>query len=816
MESPDLLEANMKKEEQDKRQVVTQFDEVRPEPKLDLGAVTDYSRGDESEMIALKDFMRRPVRIGFLTWTEGGALDTSIAPWQLFFSKTPIINKLNNFYLLKCDLHIKVVVNASPFYYGAAYIAYQPFGYFTNSPANSLTDPTLNRIRLSQRPGIWVYPQDNQGGTMVLPYFNNKEWIEVFDTSEFLRLGTLYIKDYYPLDNANGVVGAGVNISIYAWAENISLAGPTQGLALQAGDEYGTGVISAPASAIANFAGRLSDMPVIGKFATATQMIMSSVSNAATLFGYTKLPDVANITSFYSRPLPPLAVADRSVPIDKLTYDSKNELTIDPKTTGVPLADEMSISSYITRESYLTAFTWSSTKITEDMLFSLWVNPVLYDYVVGTNATAYDLTPLAHMARLFRFWRGDIEIRLKIVCSKYHRGRLEVFWDPGAVINATTNTTVTNFTEIVDIENNTDVRFVIPYTQSTAYLTCFNYIASNNYTAGSMAVPDNDYVNGTFGVKVLNRQTSPVASSDIRILVFVRACDNFEFAVPRNIPNTFSILEPQASKFDVDPSTLMLGVKSSVSKPEINLMYMGEKIVSMRTLFQRYDLHYRIPITASAQTGANVQIVTYTLPRNVILNGYDNAALNSAVNQAGVSNFGYNFSEPTPLSWLQYSFLGRRGALTYNLVPIDMYGTTQVTSVDRAFTDVKGRVVNIISLSVTNNVARSSTLIASGNIGRSLTINKTQTGITVSVPMYSRYKFLFNVPLSSVAGTGRSVDDTAGDTITIATSTYYSATTTANVASYIDLYISAGTDFSLLFFVGVPRVYQYNNLPAAT
>ncbi len=816
MKSPDLLETNMTEEEQEKRQVVTQFDEQRSEPKLDLGRVTDYSRGDESEMIALKDFMRRPVRIGFFTWTEGGTLDTSIAPWQLYFSKTPILNKLNNFYLLKCDLHIKIVVNASPFYYGAAYIAYQPFGNYSNLPVNSSVDATLNRIRLSQRPGIWVYPQDNQGGSMVLPYFNNKEWIEVFDNAEFLRLGTLYIKDYYPLDNANGVVGAGVNISIYAWADNITLAGPTQGLALQAGDEYGTGIISAPASAIANFAGRLSDMPVIGKFATATQMVMSSIGNAAALFGYTKLPDVSNITSFYSRPLPPLAISDRSVPIDKLTYDSKNELTIDPKTVGVPLSDEMSIASYITRDSYLTAFTWTSTRVTEDILFSLWVNPVLFDFVTGANATAFDLVPMAHMARLFKYWRGDIEIRLKIVCSKYHRGRLEVFWDPGAAINATTNTTVTNFTEIVDIEDNTDVKFVIPYTQSTAYLTCFNYAASNNYTNGSMPVPDNDYVNGTFGVKVLNRQTSPVASSDIRILVFVRACDNMEFAVPRNIPNTLSILEPQASKFDVDPSTLMLGVKPSESKPEMNLLYMGEKIVSMRTLFQRYDLNLRIPITASAQTGANVQVVTYTIPRNVVLNGYDNNGLNTAVNQAGALSFGYNFAEQTPISWLQYSFLGRRGSLIYNLVPVDMYGTTQVTNVDRALINPKGRTVNIVTLSVTNNVARSATLASSGNTGRALTINKTQTGLTVLVPMYSRYKFQFNAPSANVAGAGVSVDNTSDDTVTITTSTYYSTTTTANVAAYIDVYVSAGTDFSLLFFIGVPRVYLYNNLPAAT
>jgi len=181
----------------------------------------------------LAKFLSRPVRIANFTWLEadaGGTIRT-FSPWDLFFNDTRIKKKLDNFAFLQCDLKVKVMINASPFYYGAMLMHYQPLPNLT--PDTAPSDVNLRYfIPISQRPHLWISPQHNEGGDMVLPYFNFRNWLRLQIRQDFLDMGTLRFVNYTLLDSANGVSGAGVTVSVYAWAENVRISGPTLGLSM--------------------------------------------------------------------------------------------------------------------------------------------------------------------------------------------------------------------------------------------------------------------------------------------------------------------------------------------------------------------------------------------------------------------------------------------------------------------------------------------------------------------------------------------------------------------------------------------------------
>ena len=78
--------------------------------------------------------------------------------------------------------------------------------------------------------------------------------------------------------------------------------------------------------------------------------------------------------------------------------------------------------------------------------------------------------------------------------------------------------------------------------------------------------------------------------------------------------------------------------------------------------------------------------------------------------------------------------------------------------------------------------------------------------------MYNKVKFMSNDPLNRTDG--ESIDNSNVDTFVINSISY--SNTDLNASNiYQDLYISAGTDFSLIFFLNIPTLYLYDSLPTA-
>lgn len=779
--------------------------------------------------VHIAKFLNRPVLIKNYTWTLGSTTTDSFDPWNLYFNHTSIKKKVDNYYLMRCRLRVKFVINASPFHYGCMLAAYKPLSkYLTPAvidTASTGTTDDLQNVGFSQLPRVYIYPQTSQGGELTLPFLWPKEWLDVTQASDLTNMGTFYFRPLTALAFANSGTGVNCNIQVFAWAEDVELSGPTVKLAMQSSnDEYGA--ISGPASAVANVAGMLEEAPVIGLYATATRMAATAVGSIAKLFGFTNVPVVADIHQFTPSPFPVFASPEIGTQIEKLTIDPKNELTIDPRSVGVDMGDELLIHNITSREAYITQFTWTLAGAPDDILFSTQISPFFERIASGTNQTLLQLTPMSLVARMFSYWRGDIKIRLKFVCSQYHKGRLRVSWDPVGAIGSTADSTTEVFTQIVDLADCTDITFNIPYMQPTAFLNSIFTYAQRFANDGSIT-NSAGATNGVFTVRILNELSAPLNTADIKILVFVAGGDNLEFASPTEIDTSYAATPVCAmpaqsgfQKYDTEESYVEMGEAPSNPPRTTYLTYHGEVIKSLRLLMRRTGLHFFMPLNSNLLTSTVNGALAYNrLSRYPYYPGSDNNGLFTCTKLATGSGR-FNYVKWHPITWVSQCFLGCRGAINYRFnlnTKLDIADFNAVRSINNPSTALSTstyRALNITSATASMALARPNLI---DHTGMALTNTKTNTGLNVSIPYYSKYKF--RTTSATYSTVGSSSDDSNLDWYQINTilnpAADSDATSTYNNIGF-EAYIGAGTDYSPIFFVNVPTLYQYTSLPAST
>lgn len=806
----------------------------------------------------LTSFLSRPVNIHTLTWDRFPVVANlaTIDPWTLFLNNDRIKYKLNNFAYLRGNLHVKIMLSSSPFVYGAAVASYLPLPNFkasTSSEAHGLS-PMLTVA--TQRQHVWLLPATNSGGELVLPFFYPRQFVNILSAANVADLGRLRIDEAYPLNHASdpgaGALPDPVTIQIYAWMSDVELHGPTMGLALQSKnsditkDEY-DGVISGPASAVANVAGRLKDVPVIGDFATAAQIGATAIAKVSSLFGYSNTPVIEDVKPLKPSPFPHLASPEISYPLEKLSLDPKNELSIDPKLVGLRQTDEMNLRHLLTKESVIDYFTVGDTDTVGTLVWASRVNPNFYTCkALENNAIPVIPSPQAWLAQLFQFWRGGLVFKFKVICSQYHKGKLRISWDPRGTTAATQNiiqdsdsaTAVKNI--IMEIEPNKEVEFHVPYSQVTKWSTFdLDYTVAkqnagywNDFITKPLPVSNiynSDYDNGTMTVRVFNQMVTPAPTSgaDIAVIVSVRGDDTLEYAVPRDVgfANTgrtklITYLKPQSKTVDITPGEFESDTTLSTSPdPALNLETIGEKVTNLRQLVRRTALWTTVTFSnPDAFTIVRSEVRHRRMPS---MPGFSPGAQQTvnAFTGGAATPFGWAF--PTHLAWIVEAYVGLRGSVnwTYNWgsrVPKahvrairyntrdaqGMRGTTTQTN-----TGLYGEMQKFLL---------SSTL--SGTSGCAMTNQQTNAGLSISVPMYSNILFestdrhrawgynaggVFEPSPPDVSVQDKIIVEMVDTTFGVTTADY----------DILFMYCSAGSDFTLHYFLNAPQFYVYQSLP---
>jgi hypothetical protein len=478
-------------------------------------------------------------------------------------------------------------------------------------------------VEASQRPHIWLNPTCSEGGEMEVPFFYYKNLLDIV-AMEWRKMGELDAHSLQSLKHANGATDT-VTVSVFAWATDVAFSIPTQvepgAIAPQAleiepqADEYGKKPVSRIAGAVAKIAGRLTDMPVIGMYAKATEIGATALGAMATLFGFSKPIQTETVINA-PRGKADFAVTNVINDSAKLSVDVKQELSIDPRTVGLSAVDEMTIQNIATRESYLAEFDWDVGTSVETLLWQAVVDPSLHRQMSSEK----HFTALAFATMPFKYWRGSLRFRFMVVCSAYHKGRLKIVYDPeGGIGTAEYNTA---YTTLVDISNETDFTIDVGWGQATSWrehrgLSGNTLLTTSvndplGYTASSV-----QYGNGTISVYVVNELTVPntTTNNDIQVNVFVSALDDYEVSVPTEqyiqelrLTKDDALVVPQAEEYaaaeseptvvPTDPVTIStMANKIPINDPS-SLIHFGEAIGSLRQLLKRYQLYEFLPSDA--------------------------------------------------------------------------------------------------------------------------------------------------------------------------------------------------------------------------
>lgn len=787
----------------------------------------------------LSQFFERPVKILETPWALSTPLFVRFNPWKLFWENPRNLEKINNYHLLKCTMHVKLLVNGNAFYYGRAIMGYEPLSPLDNTSAANVTRPDAyvneDIVRLSQRMHIFVNPTECTGGSLELPFFWNSNALRI-PRNEWDQMGECVLMSINDLQHANGGVDP-LTISVLAWAENVSYAIPTASRPTapvrnvpEMADEHEQAVVSRPASTVARYAGALTNIPWIGPFAKATEIGASAVAAIAKIFGYSS-PANLDYSIMVPTPRSSLAVVDTKYPTNKLSVDSKQEITIDPATTGINSVDELPIASIASRESYLTSFDWTINDAPDSPLFQIRVDPG-HRRVLGRE---YHFPACAAATIPFDYWRGTMRFRFQIVTSAYHKGRIRIVYDPnGGNANPEFNT---HYTTVHDISNEKDFTVDVGWAQNEPFRKPLDHSVTGYNDGSSPFSSYSDRANGVLSVYVLNALTVPgTVVADVQVNVFISMLDDFEVAMPnadicswrfrdpvpptprlRNVPE----MAQEAMDNDMDccenpvndPPTIDTMADALIETPDTTKLFFGEVIGSFRQLLKRTMLSEvkRIP--------DDTESTYYSLERRAFPE-YGGLYTGGTLSN-GMPLVYSNGQLVVPCATTYINFVGRmflawRGSIrwTFDTATLNVQGGT-----DR-FNSVT------VTLSRKNSTFRthsSGPLVSPTepeiNIGPNLTdLGDAETSFgahllntnvnpiqSIEVPFYSNKRFYLTQ------------NETAFDDFveepSYRVSTILPGSSNDSDVSVLKMYCSAGEDFNLFFFNGLPPVYYSTNLP---
>jgi len=804
----------------------------------------------------LSNFLSRPVKIQEYQWTPGGSrLFQTFNPWTDFFSNADVLQKVNRFRNLRCNLKIKVLVNGNSFYYGRALLSYNPF-ILDDQVTKNRAFYEQDLVQASQKPHILLDPTASQGGELVLPYIWPENWLDVTSANWEDYMGMCTIHDFDILRHANGGTDP-ITVVIFAWAEDVCLSVPTTAQA-QSGDtnrpldEFGfpvpyveqaaskkksksfnnqtnndefqnNGLISKPASTLARVADALSMIPVLTPYAKATSMVASKIGQVAKVFGYSR-PQVLHDTLNYTpRYMGNLCNTDAPEPLVKLSVDSKNELTIDSRVMGLGGHDELTINSIAQRSSYWRQFDWPETAVTDTLLTSMRVMPSYYQILSTPPVVEIHPTALAFAATPFQFWQGSIKFRFNVIASEYHRGRLRIVYNPSTLPAGAIPFNQT-YSSIVDISEDRDFEYEVKWADVRAWASTVGIQSMNGFSLFDDANPITGGTaldNGTLSVYVVNELATPsITAADVKVQVWVSAGDDFAVAAPAmDELNNLSVYQqqteaaPDAMVTTTDTSNIptspenVYSFGNAVQEDNQYLVYQGERVVSFRDLLRRYQYHYSY-YPPEHGNAAERRLVNFRITDFPFYRGWDTSGPDLGVDSAlGTSSF--TFSGMTLINYLTPAFALRRGALRHKALFTSFTDTSKYSMNVSRFK--AGNATNSVSVdSVNSNIAGSRRSAMTNSLrntlaGSHITPVNNNPCLEYETPFYSiGQRFVPARDLNRYAGLGN------GHEISVEV-----APNTDERDMRIDKYVSIAEDFQLGLFTGSPIWYVYANPVAA-
>lgn len=477
---------------------------------------------DETTSIAA--FLRKPKLLAFdgitgLQWKNqvSGTLLAYVDPLFELVNTPMWMEKVRGYNLLRATAVLQLKFNANPFQQGAI------IGHFLTQGQLSLTQ-TRNCClgTISLQPHVIADCRDT-GLTLEIPYVSVFDWIEFHDDIKGTGWGRFFITVLSGLKTSDNT---GVDISVFLHFEDLELCAPiTPESGRKSNAKFGSRKMSCE-SILPTVSSVLSKGPVVGSFADIPSLpevkpswMLELMAKAASVNGWSKPKrGVDNVTSF-DAPSRYGASADGEIPFMPLGLKSDNAIV--PAHDSIYEGDEMAFNFLKTREMYIGDTTWTTNQPVGSLLYTYLSGPSWEAQNVSRIKGAKKLTgrvlhPSSVLAQHMNQWRGSYKIRMKVVKTQMHTGRLMVTYSPTTdpLVAPSLEGSMFSIRQIVDLSTTDEFEFHLPFLLSRQYLGV-------------------DMHSGKFAVTVLNALKGPTTvAQEVSILWFLSCGDDFELQVP--------------------------------------------------------------------------------------------------------------------------------------------------------------------------------------------------------------------------------------------------------------------------------------------
>lgn len=851
-----------------------------------------------SQMTDTYEFLARPVKIFSQTWSEGSFLSVNCKPFSLVLANPAYKNRFAGFRFARFSVRLHFLINSSPYHYGLAIAAWKPLGtMFRNAPndlvsQNNVTGPDvygtpasndfkITMMAMSNLPHVELDPMTSDGGSLTLPFLSPYQWLRLSSAStDGDNMGTLYLQSYGVLRVASAATSQTTRITCYATLHDVDFNGPSyipqssqseiplttlkRLMIQQTNRERSTPDISLSDKLRQEIAAVQYSTQSVSKPLALASAALGAASSLFEAVGLTVTPikDRKVVTTLT---LPGISSCEGEVPMESLTL-SGHAPSCDLTRLSLGSESDMDIAKIAAIPTYVQSADWAYSDGIDTVLMAGNCSPEISarKSITGLRSGvtgAIQMTPACHLSTLFAKWRGTFCLRIKVVSSQFHRGRLRFAFD--SCVKPTNVVEGLTVQRIMDISECTDMTVKIPFmgrTESLALSQVFYSAAlsgSDMSNIGLSTSYDQNYNSGSWTVSVLNDLTGPGAASTGVYVLFFSWMEDMEFFDPcepliSSISyfdhyNTQSAKEPTPDK---DKQIMLLPPRGPIDMTQ----FYGESIKSIRSLVKRTNLLCPLDFLANTNSGLMYGgCYTWYLPRfpmsygpvrpyNTTNTTGEVVTMNwglgymhkTAVLATVAKTYFYNYVRNSPLTWMTPCYIGRVGSIIWRVTTTEGSVVHPVGNTWTGNSTHIGNKISDVMISRSHNTSKGYYLNKHAGTGETAfqnarikllstwgshtgsTYNTVPNAISAEVPMFSQFAF----QSTSVDPTLNNDDlDYPDDAIEITAT----VPTVCDASSFsftgMNLYVAGGSDFNLLGYLFPPTVYIVqgsSTVPAAS
>jgi hypothetical protein len=576
----------------------------------------------------IKTFLEKPAVIDLGVFSTTDTVSTfpkMVIPGN--FASVMVKDKLRGYAGFKADIKLRVVFNATRFQQGRYMLCWVPFGgLYPSTKVLAWEDAYANtRTQRTQLQRVEFDLNCDSEATLDIPYTSIMNYMPISILGDLNVPGHLGSARIYPYKVLTVDAGTPtVAFTVYLSFHNVELVGAAlpqsgkrNGTRRKRGDpteqeqkSKGIGPVESAMSIGYEISDALTKVPFLSNFALPASWIFDTAAGVAAHFGWSKPANLDTIKRVNQNYAPYFGSVDNDDISLPLAASVKN--SVDPalgfSSTDI---DEMDFKFFVTNPAYYIGADWQVTDNNGLQVLNLPLTPSNYKTTRVTQLPGViDFTPLAFVAAHFKYWRGSIVFKIKIVKTEFHSGRLNIGyypWNWNQNVPAQPNYPLSHHVNrhILDIRECSEFTLTVPYLNESPWMD-----VEDSASTGFLSIYIED--------KLVAPSTVP---QFVTILVEVAGGPDMEFAFPIS-PNLTPALKATPQSGVViprdEPQNQCALVNDSIGgtilceNDIVNAAFcIGEKVSSFRALLRHFST---LTGTAVVASSAYKNIVPFAIP----------------------------------------------------------------------------------------------------------------------------------------------------------------------------------------------------------